>query len=479
MRERSWAARFATAQRAVKAAARVALDPERRDGYKHRSVFTKVLIADRGLTAVRIARTCERLGMHTIAVHGEADAAAPHVLACEEAVAIAGAQPYADAAAIVAAARERGADAVHPGTSELALRPAFAELLAGAGIAFAGASRETLALTADRLETRALAVRAGVRVVPSAEVALRDLDGARGAAERLGVPLRVTPVIRCGVRARRLEDLDELLDALQSTSRDAAQACGDGRVLLEVDLDRPRRLDVQLVADGNGVVALGERESSVRRGDEPVLCEQPAPALAGLADGDERRRALHEAAIDIAREAALRGAATVTFLLDPGGRTFFVRLDPRIEADHVATEMYAGVDLVEEQLRIAAGQGVSEPARRTQATGHAIQAFVYGQPPAEGAQAIDTLRWPLLPPGSLRIETNLAAGAAPEGDRLIATVSAYHQTRHRAVLTLDRVLAETAIAPLATNLAFLRKLLGDDSLRAGQYDVDFTTRMQD
>lgn len=473
------AARFATAHGAVKEAARAALDRKCRDGYKHRPVFTKVLIADRGLTAVRIARTCERLGVHTIAVHGDADAASPHVLACGEAVRILGPQPYADIAAIAAAASERGASAVHPGASDLALKPAFAEILAGAGIAFVGSSRETLALAADRLETRALAVRAGLRVVPSAEVALRDLDGARSAAEGLGVPLRATPVIRCGVRAQRLEDLDGLLDALQSTSRAAQQACGDGRVLLEVDLDRPRRLDVQLVADGNGVVALGERESSVRRGDEPVLCEQPAPALAGLADGDARRRALHEAAIDLAREAALRGAATATFLLDPHGRTFFVRLEPRIDADHVATEMYAGVDLVEEQLRIAAGEGVSEPARRTQPTGHAIQAFVYGQAPAEGAPVVDTLRWPLLPPGSLRIETNLAPGATPEADRLLATVSAYHQTRHRALLTLDRVLAETAIGPITTNLTFLRKLLGDDSLRAGQYDVDFATRLQD
>jgi acetyl/propionyl-CoA carboxylase alpha subunit len=440
-------------------------------------VFSKILIADRGLTAVRIARTCERLGVHTIAVAGDGDASAPHVLACGECVSLPGPTPDADPAALVNAAKERGAEAVHAGASDLAGRAAFAELVARAGIAFVGAPREVLVLAADRDETHALAVRAGVRAARGADVALRDLDDARRVAEDIGAPFRVAPVVRCGVRARTVDDLDGLLAALEEVSRAAQHACGDGRVRLEQCVDRPRRLDVQVVADANAVLALGERESSVRHGDEPLVCEQPAPALLTLADGEERTRALHEAAVDLAREAGVRGVATLTFLLDSRSRAFFVRLDPRLAPDHVATEMYAGVDLVEEQLRIACGEGVSAAARRTQPTGHAVQAFLYCDAANAGAAPVETLRWPLLPPGSLRVETTLAPGSPPEAARLIATVSAYHQTRHRAVLTLDRVLAETAIAPVPTNLARLRRLLGDDAFRAGQYDAEFVARM--
>lgn len=442
-------------------------------------VFSKILIADRGSMAVRIARTCERLGIATITVYGDADENAPHVQACGEAVRIPGKRPYADLAAIVAAARERGAQAAHPGAGPLAASAAFAEALSQAGIAFVGAARDALSLTEDRLQTRALAARAGVRAVPAAEVALRDLDAARRAAESFGVPLRVTPVARSEARARSIDDLDALLETIEAVSEDAERACGDGRVHLEPHVERARCLDVQLVADATGVVSLGERESSVRRADQPMLCEQPAPALAFLGRGERRQRALHDAAIAVASEAALRGAATASFLADAAGRIYFVRLDPRLAPDHVTTEMYCGVDLVEEQLRIAAGDGISDAARRAEPTGHAIQASVFAGEPATPGAVVEIVRWPLLPPGSLRVETTLAAGAAVADERPLATVTAFHRTRHQALLTLDRVLAETAIAPLPTNLASLRRLLGDDSFRAGQYDAEFALRFPD
>lgn len=445
------------------------------------SMFTKILIADRGASAMRIARTCERLGIATVVLHGTDDREAAHVQTSDAAVCLEGSDPYGDVAAVVDAAKHAGVQAIHPGASPLAVSVAFARAAAEAGIVCVGPAPEVLAPFADRLETRDLARRAGVRVAPGAAIALRDRAATYAAAERLGPPLRVTPALHSSAAATPLDDLDTLDEALALTSREAERVSGDGRVYLERELHRPRHLQVQLVAAApEDAVVLGDLECSARLDRLPLIVEQPAPALGAVGHVDAPRRALSDAARVLVAEAGFRGVATLGFLLDADGRLYFLGLDPRLGPEHALTEMRTSVDLVEEQLRIAAGEGLSGQVWRAEPIGHAMQARVCLEDPSAvgpGGPMLDVLRWPTLAPGSLRVETAWSPGGSGT-EPIVAAVTAYQQTRHAALLTLDRVLAEAAIAPLATNLGFLRHLLGDDALRAGQYDVTFAPRLR-
>jgi len=230
-------------------------------------------------------------------------------------------------------------------------------------------------------------------------------------------------------------------------------------------------------------VALGDLERSIEHEGQTLLAESPAPALTSLPGTERRRRALCDAAVRIALECGLVGAAAVEFLVDAEGRLFFTRLLPGLPVEHVLAEMAANVDLVEIQLRIVAGEPLPPEAHRAQATGHAIEARILAGDPLNGVASepveISALRWPMVAPGCLRVETDLALGSrvAIDLDPLVAKVTAYGQTRHQALLTLDRVLAEATIEPLVTNLAFVREVLGDESYRAGQYDTGFTQRL--
>jgi acetyl/propionyl-CoA carboxylase alpha subunit len=441
-------------------------------------MFTKLLIAHHGESALRVARTCERLGIATVAIYAEVDATAPHTTTCDAAVCT-GALPavaYTDTAAIIAAAKAQGADAIHPAGGALARELAFARAVGESGLTFVGCPLAALERLVDVQASRAVAVQAGVRPLPSAVIALAERPRAAELAEDVGFPLRV---LAKGGELAIAEDEYELEAALERAARD-----GESTVTLELALERPRALSVQVAADATGTcVALGDLEHSIALPPYGLIDEAPAPAFGGLANAAFKRQTLWSAATAVAIEAGLVGLASVEFMLDSRRRLYFIRVVPGLPLEHGLTEICSGFDLVEAQLRVAAGEPLPAAVRNAQPSGHALLARVYsmaeGPATPETRTTVSALRWPVMPPGTLRIDSELVVGgsAAIDRDPLLAKVVTYGQTRHQAVLTLDRVLAEATIEPMRTNVEQLREILADESYRAGQYDVDTISRL--
>ena len=439
---------------------------------------------------MRIARTCERMGIATVAVHSEIEADSLHVQTCDEAVCVGGnrvAESYLNGDAIVAAAKATGAQAVHPGYGLLSESAGFARKVVDAGLTFIGPTPDTLELFGDKVRSLELAVQAGVRVLRGSGAPMADMAAAHAAAEELGFPLLAKAVAGGGgIGMQAIDDEQGLEQALRTCAERAASAFGDDRVYLERRHDRPRHVEVQILADGHGqVTALGERECSVQRRHQKVIEESPAPALVGRPDEELKRGALCDAAERVAREAGFVGAGTAEFLMDIEGGLHFMEFNPRLQVEHGVTEMCTGLDLVELQLQIAAGAQLPSEVGHRQPSGHAMEARIYAEDPARdflpAPGEVASVRFPTVGPGRLRVESALSAGCTvtPFYDPLVAKVIAYGPTRHQALLTLDRVLAETVIAPLTTNLAFLRDVLAHESFRAGQYDTEFVHRLMD
>jgi acetyl/propionyl-CoA carboxylase alpha subunit len=447
-------------------------------------MIEKILIANRGEIAVRIARTCKRLGIPCVAVYSDADRDSMHVQSCDEAVHI-GPSPvtasYLNAEAILQAARETGATAIHPGYGLLSENASFARSVQEAGITFVGPSPETLAILGDKVSARHLATQANVRVVPGSGDPVSDLSSAREQAEVLEYPVLVKAVQGGGgIGMKIAHEESELQAAITACSDRGKQAFGDGRVFIEKYIERPRHVEIQFLVDHTGeAVALGERECSVQRRHQKILEESPAPALASLHYPDDTREAMCEAALRIAKESKYLNAGTCEFILDARGRFYFLEVNARLQVEHPVTEMCTGLDLVELQLQIANREPLPPAVLTNVPTGHAIEARIYAENPAKNFAPspgnIDECRWPPAPHGKVRIETAVGAGSVitPYYDPMIAKIVVYESSRHQAILLLDRMLAETTISPLTTNIAFLRTLINDESFRAGQYDTSF------
>lgn len=451
-------------------------------------MFKKVLIANRGEIAVRIARTCERMGIATVAVYSDADKDSMHTTSCDEAVRVGGnrvQESYLDVQAVIAAAKQTGAEAIHPGYGLLSENAAFARAVEAAGLTFIGPSPEMLDLYGDKLRSRELARQAGVRVVPGSAGPITSVEDLRQTAQEIGHALMIKAAAGGGgIGMLSVTEDDDWAEALRACGDRARAAFGDDRLYAEAKVDRPRHLEVQILADGaGGIVALGERECSVQRRHQKIVEESPSPAFHGMLHGELKREILSDAAVRIAREGGYRGAGTAEFLLDSEGRLHFLEFNARLQVEHVVTEMCTGLDLVEQQLLIANGEPLSSEARQCQPSGHAIEARVYAEDPLRNflprPGKVEQLRWPSVAPGRLRIETALAPGSEVTQyyDPLIAKVIAHGPIRHQALLMLDRVLAESLIAPLTTNLSFLRDILASESFRAGQYDTSFVARL--
>jgi acetyl/propionyl-CoA carboxylase alpha subunit len=451
-------------------------------------MFEKVLIANRGEIAVRIARTCERLGIATVAVYSDVEEDSLHRQTCDEGVCVGPARvqdSYLNQDAILAAAKQTGAQAIHPGYGLLSENPGFVRKVADAGLCFVGPSAEAIELFGDKVRAKALARHVGVRVTPGSEGALPDLDLATKEAEGIGYPVLVKAAGGGGgIGMQIVQHREELAKALEVCSGRAKAAFGDERVYLERYVERPRHVEVQVIGDRHGqLVALGERECSIQRRHQKIIEESPAPALIFARNAEERREGLFDAALRIAQEASYYNVGTAEFILDAEGRAYFMEWNPRLQVEHAVTEMCTGLDLVELQLRVAAGERLPNEVLRAEPRGHAMEARVYAEDSLKGfipkPGEVKTLRWPPLAPGSLRIESGIAPGSkvTPYYDPMVAKIITFGATRHQAILTLDRVLAETEIEPLVTNLAFLRNILAHDAFRAGQYDTDFVQRL--
>jgi len=453
-------------------------------------VLTKILVANRGEIACRVLRTCKRLGIATVAVYSDADAGAPHVAMADEAVRI-GPPPvkdsYLNIDAILDAARRTGARGVHPGYGLLSEKRAFAEAVAAAGITFIGPPPDVLGAFGDKIRARDVARKVGVSPPPGTDGPFdpSDAEALARESERVGFPLLVKAAGGGGgIGMQIVTDPAKLARAAQACSDRGRQAFADERVYLERYVEKPRHIEVQVLCDAQGgAVALGERECSVQRRHQKIIEETPSPAgfFAGV-EGEARREKLHADALRVVTSVGYVGAGTVEFVASQTGEIWFLEVNARLQVEHCVTEMVAGLDLVEQQIRIASGEPLSREAAEHARRGASIEARVYAEDPAKKfvpqPGRIARLRWPEAGE-DLRVETGVSEGleVTPYYDPLLAKIVAWGPTRAEAVARLDRALADTTLdlagpaGPAATNLTFLRKVLASEAFAAGQYDT--------
>jgi acetyl-CoA/propionyl-CoA carboxylase biotin carboxyl carrier protein len=450
---------------------------ERSDG-----MFTTVLVANRGEIAVRVIRTLRAMGIRSVAVFSDADAGARHVAEADVAVLLGPApsrQSYLNIPAVVGAAVRTGAQAVHPGYGFLSENAEFAEALHRAGIVFIGPSVAAIRTMGDKIAAKAAVSAFGVPVVPGiSRPGLTDDDLIGGAAE-VGYPVLVKPSAGGGGKGMRVvHQAADLAAALVSARREAASAFGDDTLFLERFVLNPRHIEVQVLADDYGnVVQLGERECSLQRRHQKVIEEAPSPLL----DAETRAR-IGAAACDTARSVDYTGAGTVEFIVsaDRPDEFFFMEMNTRLQVEHPVTEMVTGVDLVEHQVRIAAGEKLPIAQDDVAMTGHAIEARVYAEDPARdflptGGDVL-AVREPNGP--GVRVDSGIYAGTVvgSDYDPMLAKVIVHAGDRPAALRALDRALAETAVLGVTTNVDFLRFLLADPDVAAGRLDTGLLDR---
>lgn len=453
-----------------------------------RRPFGTVLVANRGEIACRIIATLRRLGIRSVAVHSDADAGARHVSLADAAVRIGPApatESYLSVPAIIDAARATGADAVHPGYGFLSENPELARACADAGIVFVGPSVAALEAMADKITAKEIVAARGVPVVPGSTgrdpVTGRALDdeALARAARDVGFPLLVKPSAGGGGKGMQVvTSADDLPAALTSARRVATRSFGDGTLLVERLVARPRHIEVQVLADSRGaVVHLGERECSLQRRHQKVVEEAPSPLL----DAATRAR-IGAAACEVARSVDYEGAGTVEFLVPADDPTtfFFIEMNTRLQVEHPVTEMVTGLDLVEAQLRVAAGEALGFAQEDVALRGHAIEARIYAESPARGFLPATGEVLALTEPDGegWRLDSSLTEGLRVGGDYdpLLAKAVAHGADRAQALDRLDRLLAETLVLGVDTNIGFLRALLGDPDVRSGDLDTGLIER---
>lgn len=450
-------------------------------------MFHKLLIANRGEIARRVAHTCRRLGIETVAVFSEADRNAPFVREADSAVAIGPAearQSYLNIDAVVAAIEASGADAVHPGYGFLSENAAFARAVATAGATFIGPSPHALGLFGDKVRARELARSAGASPPPGIEAALSgDFELAERLADSLGYPLLVKVAAGGGgIGMEIVRVSDDLKRALEKCASRGAAAFSDPRVYMERYIVGARHVEVQVLRDTEGnTVVLGERECSVQRRHQKVIEETPcaAPFFSGDA-GARRRAALWDDARRIVDAADYEGAGTVEFVLEPEGTAYFLEVNARLQVEHPVTEAVTGLDLVELQLRIAAGEALPEAALRPRFDGHAIEARVYAEDPSRGFLPQPGRLERVHFPDTVRVDSGVEAGmdVTPDYDPLLAKLTAHAATREQAVAKLEAALDATELVlvgksgPRRTNLDALLAVLRTPAFQNAQYDTE-------
>jgi acetyl/propionyl-CoA carboxylase alpha subunit len=459
----------------------------RKDAGGRRPPFRRVLVANRGEIAVRIIRACHELGVEAVAVFSDADAASAHVRAADEAVRIGpapAAESYLRIDAILDAAAQTGAEAIHPGYGFLAERAAFARAVEESGLTFIGPRSASIAALGDKLAARRAARDAGVPIVPGtldpapvdrADDVAAIVDEARA----IGFPLLVKAAAGGGGRGmRRVTSAEELPAALAAGSAEARSAFGDGSVYLEREIRPARHVEVQLIGDADGhIVALGERDCSLQRRHQKLVEESPAPGLDAV-----QRRELHAAAVGAAEAAGLVNAATVEFLLDPDGRFWFLEVNTRLQVEHGVTELVAEVDIVREQIWIAAGHPLSPDVleaagRAATPSRHAIEVRLSAENPARGfVPAAGRIgRWEMPSGPGVRVDTGYGAGdrVPPDYDPLIAKLMVVDADRSTAIARLARALDGTVVTGIQTTLPFHRFVARLDGFGDGDLSIDW------
>ena len=439
-------------------------------------MFSKVLIANRGEIACRVIATCRRLGIATVAVYSQADAAARHVRLADEAVCVgpaAARDSYLRIPAIIQAALQRGAQAIHPGYGFLSENPQFAQDCQAAGLTFIGPSVAAMRAMSSKASAKELMQRCGVPLLPGYHGEDQDAALLAKEAARIGYPVLIKATAGGGGKGMRVVESAALFDErLASCRREARASFNDERVLLEKYLLQPRHIEVQVFGDNAGqIVHLYERDCSAQRRHQKVLEEAPAPHLP-----DAQRAAITRAACDAARAVAYTGAGTVEFLVDAAGGFYFMETNTRIQVEHPVTEMITGLDLVEWQLRIADGEALPLSQQQIAMRGHAIEVRIYAEVPEAGfLPSSGTLTRFAFPPAAagLRLETGMERGerVGIDYDPMLAKLIVHADTRAAAVAALRQALAQVRIAGVGNNVMFLRRLAASAALAGGQLDV--------
>ncbi len=444
-------------------------------------MFRKILIANRGEIACRVMRTAKRMGVRTVAVYSDADRDARHVRLADEARCIgpaAARESYLNVEAILAAARDTGAEAIHPGYGFLSENEAFARACAKAGIVFIGPTPEAIAAMGDKSAAKQLMEKAKVPLVPGYHGEQQDAVFLAREAGRIGYPVLIKASAGGGGKGMRVvRAAGEFKAALEGAQREARSAFGDERVLIERYLDRPRHIEVQVFGDTHGnLVCLFERDCSVQRRHQKVLEEAPAPGMT-----EKRRKEMGEAAVAAARTVNYVGAGTVEFIAEQDGRFYFMEMNTRLQVEHPVTEMITGLDLVEWQLRVAAGEPLPLQQGKLAICGHAIEARIYAEDPVRDflpqTGRLAHLHFP-QDAADLRTDTGVEAGASitPYYDPMIAKLIAWGVDRPAALTRLAAALDEVEIAGLRTNVEFLARTVRSRAFAAAELDTGLIER---
>jgi acetyl-CoA carboxylase biotin carboxylase subunit len=440
----------------------------------------KILIANRGEIAVRIARACRELDITSVAVYSEADRAALHVRMADEAVAIGPApsrESYLRIDRVLDAARRSGADAVHPGYGFLAENAEFARACEEAGLVFIGPRSGTIALMGEKTSARRLAVEAGVPVVPGTLEPVDDLDALRREADRIGFPVMLKAAAGGGGKGLRLvPDAASLASAAERARSEALSAFGDGSLYLEKALLRPHHIEIQVLADHHGhVVHVFERECSIQRRHQKVIEESPSPFVT-----PELRERMGALAVALAQKAGYRSAGTLEFLVDAGRNPYFLEMNTRLQVEHPVTEMVTGLDLVKLQIAIAQNETLPFAQADLRQRGHAIECRVYAEDPAQGflpsPGRIVALRAPAGP--GVRDDSGVYEGAEVpiHYDPLISKLVAWGADRTEAIARMRRAVSEYAVLGITTTLPFFDRVLRHPAFVSGDIDTGFIER---
>ncbi len=443
-------------------------------------MFRKVLIANRGEIAVRIARACREMDISPVAVYSEADRAALHVRVADEAYLLGPApsrESYLRGDRIIAAALESGSEAIHPGYGFLSESAEFARAVREAGLKLIGPSPEAMELMGSKTVARRTVRDAGAPVVPGTVEPVSDPEEGRRVAAEIGYPVMLKASAGGGGKGMRLVHApDELASALERAGSEAAAAFGNAAVYIEKAIVRPRHIEIQLLADSYGnCVYLGERECSMQRRHQKVVEECPAPF-----DDAGLRKRMGEAAVTIAKAANYEGAGTIEFLVDADRNFYFLEMNTRLQVEHPVTELVTGRDLVHAQLRVAAGQPLWFTQDDVSLRGHAIEVRIYAEDPEAGfipsSERITRLREPAGP--GIRVDSGVYEGweVAIHYDPLLAKLAVWAETRTEAIARLRRALGEYAIGGIRSTLPYFRALCSDENFLAGDIDTQYLDR---
>ena len=436
-------------------------------------MFDKILIANRGEIALRIERACKELGIATVAVHSTADADAMHVRLADESVCIGGPpakDSYLNIPQIVSACEITGADAVHPGYGFLAENARFAEILEEHEITFIGPRAEHVRLMGNKIEAKETAKKLGLPLVPGSEGSITDLEQAKKIAADIGYPVLVKAAAGGGGRGMKVAHVEEELDAALATARiEANTSFADDTVYLEKYLGHPRHIEVQVLGDGEGnAIHLGERDCSIQRRHQKLWEEAPSPAL-----NDSERAKIGETVARAMRELRYRGVGTVEFLYE-GGEFYFIEMNTRLQVEHTVTEMITGIDLVIEQIRIAAGAPLTLKQEDIRFNGHAIECRINAENPRTFRPSPGIITH-FHPPGGLGVRVDSGAYAGyiipPYYDSLIGKLIVHARTRNECLMRLKRALGEFVVDGIDTTIPLFKALIAEPDIADGRYDI--------